>query len=177
MQGDHDAFAALVAATAGRLLGAARLIVRDAELAHDATQDALIRAWRDLPGLRDPDRFDPWLHRLTVNACLDLLRRQRRRPIEVDIVDANPRSTDDPAGSIVNRDVVDHALGALDGNARAVIVLHYYLGLPIAEVATTLGIPSGTVKSRLNRSLSAMRLTIGDQAPSTAATMSEGQPA
>ena len=83
--GDHDAFTVLLDASLRRLDGAARLIVRDPDLARDAVQDALIRAWRDLPGLRDPDRFDAWLHRLTVNACLDQLRRRRRRPIEVDI--------------------------------------------------------------------------------------------
>ena len=76
-RGDHDAFAALVDPALARLDAAARLILRDPELARDAVQEALIRAWRDLPGLRDPDRFDAWLHRLTVNACLDLVRRRR----------------------------------------------------------------------------------------------------
>ena len=80
-RGDHDAFADLVHPALARLDAAARLILRDPELARDAVQEALIRAWRDLPGLRDPDRFDAWLRRLTVNACLDLLaRRRRRRP-------------------------------------------------------------------------------------------------
>jgi RNA polymerase sigma-70 factor (ECF subfamily) len=70
--GDHDAFTALVDQTIARLDAAARLVLRDRELARDAVQEALIRAWRDLPGLRDPERFDAWLHRLAVNACLDL---------------------------------------------------------------------------------------------------------
>ena len=90
--GDHDAFAVLATASATRLDAAARLILRDAELARDAVQNTLVRAWRDLPGLRDPDRFDAWLHRLLVNACLDEARRRRRRPIEVEIL-----STDEPA--------------------------------------------------------------------------------
>ena len=82
--GDHDAFSELALAAVVRLDHAASLILRDSELAQDAVQEGLIRAWRDLPGLRDPDRFGVWLHRLTVNACLDLARRRRRRPIEVE---------------------------------------------------------------------------------------------
>src|SRR5439155_13927043 len=92
-QGDHDAFAVLVDVASARLDAAARLILRDPELARDAVQEALIRAWRDLPGLRDPDRFDAWLYRLTVNSCLDEARRRRRRPIEVEI-----KAIDEPAG-------------------------------------------------------------------------------
>src|SRR6478609_9477315 len=86
-RGDHDAFAVLAGAAVARLDAAARLILRDHELARDAVQEALVRAWRDLPTLRDVERFDAWLHRLTVNACLDLARRRRRRPIEVEMTD------------------------------------------------------------------------------------------
>ena len=76
-RGDHDAFTALASSAAQRLDAAARLILRDPELARDAVQNTLVRAWRDLPGLRDPDRFDAWLHRLTVNACLDIARKRQ----------------------------------------------------------------------------------------------------
>jgi RNA polymerase sigma-70 factor (ECF subfamily) len=82
-QGDHDAFSALARESIAQLDAAARLILRDPELARDAVQEAFIRAWRDLAGLRDPDRFDAWMYRLTMNACFDALRRRRRRPTEV----------------------------------------------------------------------------------------------
>src|SRR6188472_247311 len=95
--GDHDAFTALVDLTVARLYSAARLILRDPELAHDAVQESLIRAWRDLPGLRDPERFDAWVHRLTVNACLDLVRRRKRRVIEVELSPIDSPATHDLA--------------------------------------------------------------------------------
>src|SRR3954447_26814878 len=98
--GDHDAFTVLIDLTIARLDSAARLILRDPELARDAVQDALIRAWRDLPGLRDPDRFDAWLHRLTVNCCIDQTRRRRRRPIEVELTPIHDPFVGDTSGSL-----------------------------------------------------------------------------
>src|SRR3954453_2799357 len=109
--GDHDAFTVLIDLTIARLDSAARLILRDPELARDAVQDALIRAWRDLPGLRDPERFDAWLHRLLVNSCLDEARRRRRRPIEVEIDPIHePQTGTDDARSLADRDQVERAL-------------------------------------------------------------------
>jgi len=165
-KGDTVAFAELLDAALGRLDGAARLIVRDPELAHDAVQDACIRAWRDLPGLRDPDRFDGWLHRLTVNACLDQLRRRRRRPIEVDIAPIDVPAPRDPTGDLADRLALDAALARLSPAHRAVVVMHYYLGMPLPEAAATLGIPVGTAKSRLHYALIEMRVQVtGDVAP------------
>lgn len=158
--GDHDAFSELARAAVVRLDGAARLILRDPELARDAVQEGLIRAWRDLPGLRDPDRFDAWLHRLTVNACIDLTRRRRRRPREVELAPIHSPSVADAAGRVADRDLVDSVLRRLDENGRAIVVLHYFIGLPLPEVAGTLGIPVGTVKSRLHRALGDMRLAM-----------------
>ena len=86
-KGDHDAFAELAGAAISRLDATAWLMLRDADRATDAVQNALVRAWRDLPTLRDPDRFDAWLHRLLVNACIDEIRRVRRRHLDVDITD------------------------------------------------------------------------------------------
>jgi RNA polymerase sigma factor (sigma-70 family) len=149
-RGDHDAFAALVDPSLARLDAAARLILRDAELAHDAVQEALIRAWRDLPGLRDPDRFGSWLYRLTVNACLDLARRRRRRAIEVELTAIHPTMSPDVPGALADRELVDAALSRLDPGHRAVVALHYLLGMPLPAVAAALGIPLGTAKSRLH---------------------------
>ena len=156
-EGDHDAFAELVHGSIARLDTAARLILRDPELARDAVQEGLLRAWRDLRSLLDPDRFDAWLHRLTVNACLDLARRRRRRPIEVEIVPLFTPSTPDPADAVADRALVDAVMRRLDEQGRSIVVLHYFLGMPLSEVATCLGLPIGTVKSRLHRSLDEMR--------------------
>jgi RNA polymerase sigma-70 factor, ECF subfamily len=159
-KGDHDAFAELARAAVVRLDQAARLILRDPELARDAVQEGLIRAWRDLPKLRDPDRFEAWLHRLTVNACIDQTRRRRRRPIEVELMPIHAPAVTDTAGALADRDIVDGVLRHLDERERAIVVLHYFLGMPLTDVAATLGIPVGTVKSRLHRALGEMRIAI-----------------
>jgi RNA polymerase sigma-70 factor (ECF subfamily) len=172
-QGDHDAFAVLVRAGLARLDTAARLILRDPELARDAVQDALIRAWRDLPRLREPERFDAWLYRLTVNACLDLARRARRRPIEVEIVPLFTPAAPDPADRVADRALVDDVMRRLDPQERSIVVLHYFLGLPLTEVASCLAIPVGTVKSRLHRALGEMR-TEATASTSAASLVHEG---
>jgi RNA polymerase sigma-70 factor (ECF subfamily) len=159
-EGDHDAFAALVDLTIARLDTAARLILRDPELARDAVQEAFIRAWRDLRSLRDPDRFDAWVHRLTINTCLDVHRRRRRRVIEVELTPLDSPAVSDMARDIADRDLLDQALQRLDVGHRAVVVLHYYLGMPLPEVATSMGIPVGTAQSRLHYSLKAMRASV-----------------
>jgi RNA polymerase sigma factor (sigma-70 family) len=166
--GDHDAFAELARAAAVRLDQTARLILRDGELARDAVQEGLIRAWRDLRKLRDPDRFDAWVYRLTVHACLDIARQRRRRVIEVELVPMHAPALPDASAAQANRELVDAVLRELDEQGRAIVVLHYYLGLPLTEVAATLGIPIGTVKSRLHRALTAMRVAI-DAEPSPTA--------
>jgi len=161
--GDHDAFAAVAGVALARLDAAARLILRDRELARDAVQEALIRAWRDLPGLRDPERFDAWLHRLTVHACLDIARKRRRRVHEVELTPLAPAFTGDATTRIVERDALDEALRRLEPEWRAVVVLHYFLGMPLPDVAAELRIPLGTAKSRLHRSLGVMRTTLEER--------------
>jgi RNA polymerase sigma-70 factor (ECF subfamily) len=158
--GDHDAFTELLDARLARLDAAARLILRDPELARDAVQEGLIRAWRDLRGLRDPDRFDAWLHRLIVNACLDLVRRRKRRVLEVELSPLDLPTTSDVAGALADRQLVDQALAGLEPGQRAVVALHYLLGMPLPDVAASLGIPLGTAKSRLHYALATMRVAV-----------------
>jgi RNA polymerase sigma-70 factor (ECF subfamily) len=156
-KGDRDAFAVLARAAAAQLDAAARLILRDRELARDAVQEALIRAWRDLPGLRDPQRFDAWLHRLIVNAAIDEARRSRRRVIQVSVSPIDLPSSQDEIGRLVDRDELDRAMSNLRPEHRALVVLHYYLGVPLPEAASSLGISLGAAKSRLHRAMGSMR--------------------
>ena len=174
-RGDHDAFAALVGATIARLESVARLILRDPELARDAVQEAYFRAWRDLPGLRDPDKFDAWMHRLTVNASLDAVRRRKRRPMEVELTPATQQSMGDPTGLIVDRDELDAGFRHLSADLRAILVLHYYVGMTMPTVAQTLGIPLGTAQSRLNRALTNLRRAMGRPATPAGPVAQRGQ--
>ena len=164
-RGDHDAFTALATASAARLDAAARLILRDPELARDAVQNTLVRAWRDLPGLRDPDRFDAWLHRLLINSTLDEARRRRRRSVEIGIEDYDHPSRDDAPRDVVDRDLVERALLRLDPEHRALVVLHYYFGYPLPEAAASLGISLPAAKSRLHRAIQGLRRSMTADAP------------
>jgi RNA polymerase sigma-70 factor, ECF subfamily len=159
-QGSEEAFGAIVNESIDRLFAISTLIARDRSLAEDAVQDALLRAWRDLPTLRDPDRLSAWLARLTVNATYDILRRRRRirelKPLHETIATGT-----DEAAATVDRVVLWAAYGRLPVDQRAVVVLHYYVGLTLDEVANTLGIPAGTARSRLHGGLAAMRRSLG----------------
>ena len=162
--GDKDAFTQLVTASSRRLYGLARLILRDPDRAEDAVQDALLLAWRDLRALRDPSAWDAWVRRLTVNACYKAAgKEQRQTRIEV-AVQLDPRAAHAPDAttSVVDRDWVLEALDHLNIDQRAVIALHYYLDLRMAEVADILDLPYGTAASRLHRGLEAMRTAMRD---------------
>jgi RNA polymerase sigma-70 factor (ECF subfamily) len=172
-QGDHEAFGLLVGARLARLDTAARLILRDPELARDAVQDATLRAWRNLRGLRDPSRFDAWLHRLTVNACLDIARLRRNRVIEIELTQLHDAPVQDSASQITDALYVERMLAVLDPAQRAVVVLHYYLDLSLPDTAAALGIPVGTAKSRLNRALDAMRIKVADDELTISSTTKE----
>jgi RNA polymerase sigma-70 factor (ECF subfamily) len=155
-RGDHDAFEALAIGSGDRLFAIARLILRDTHMAEDAVQDTLVHAWRDLPRLRDPERFDAWLHRLLVNACNDQGRLRRRWSAEIRVVHAEPAS-DDASGSMADRDQLERGFRRLKPEQRAVVVLHFYQGLTAPEVADMLGIPLGTAKSRLHYATETLR--------------------
>jgi len=159
-EGDRDAFAQLVAARIARFDGIARLITRDPERAKDAVQETFARAWRDLPALRDPDRFDAWLRRLLVNACIDELRRSRQRAFEVELTDLDHPVVADSAIAVADRDALERGFLRLDPESRSVIVLHYYLDLSLPEIAAALRLPEGTIKSRLHRARSSMRAAL-----------------
>jgi RNA polymerase sigma-70 factor (ECF subfamily) len=158
-RGDHDAFEALVDSHYDRLVGIARRILRDAHAAEDAVQDALVHAWRNLRGLRDPARFEAWLGRLLINACRDQVRRARRRPIEVRI-ETFDRATGDDQARLADRDALERAFLGLPVDQRAALVLTHYLGYNAAEVADLLNVPQGTVYSRLHYGAAAMRAAL-----------------
>ena len=174
-RGDHDAFATLAGAAVTRLDAAARLIVRDHDLARDAVQDALMRCWRDLPTLRDVVAFDAWLHRLLVNACLDQIRRRKRRVLEVELTPIHAPVMADFSGQLIDRDLLERALGTLDPEWRAIVVLHYFLELPLPEVARIVGIPLGTAKSRLHRALGILRDAASADAQPVTEPLAEGR--
>src|SRR5262245_47630425 len=160
--GDHDAFSVLVRASLGRLYAVASLILHDGDRAQDAVQDALILAWRGVRGLRDPDAWEPWLHRLTVRACYQLARREQRR-IVLELHVEPPVDTPDAADMTIThaeRDRMQRELGRLAIDQRVVMVLHFYLDLPLTDAADILDIPVGTAKSRLHRGLETLRASL-----------------
>ena len=164
--GDHEAFSALVRASYDRLYGTAKLILRDPDRALDAVQDALVLAWRHLSALRDPEAWDVWLYRLTLRACYRAAQSSRRRNVvELKVVPPTDRS-DDFAGSFAERDRVGRELGRLPVDQRVVLVLHFYLDLPLTDVAEILEIPPGTAKSRLHRGLETLRTSMAAEAAS-----------
>ena len=159
-RGDHEAFDELAGAAYDRLYAIAHRVLRDGYAAEDAVQDALVRAWRDIRSLRDRDRFDAWLHRLLIRSCQDQIRRARRRPIEVRGIAVEPKGTGDELAVLMDRDELERAFLELSVEQRAVLVLTHYVGLPAGEVARMLGIPSGTVYSRLHYATRAMRTAL-----------------
>ena len=160
MAGDEDAFNELTRLSIGQLYAIARLILRDEAKAEDATQEALVSAWRHIRSLRDPDRFDAWLRRSLVRACHKEARRHQRWQLLDNRVRPLDRVEQDPTSDIANQDQLERGFRRLNADQRTVLVLHYSLDLPLSELALTLGQPEGTVKSRLNRAIHAMRAAL-----------------
>jgi len=174
--GDREAFSELGRLWVDRLYAIAQLILRDPERAADATQEALVACWRDLRGLRDPDQFESWLRRILVRACYREARRERAHHRIVQRVGMLDQPATDPGPmSVVDRDELERGFVGLSAEQRALLVMHFYLGLPVAETAAVLGVPVGTVKSRLHRATAALRATLDAQARS--ARLAEGRPA
>jgi RNA polymerase sigma-70 factor (ECF subfamily) len=158
-RGDQAAFTSLATGAWPRLNSLAHAILRDRELAEDATQQALLTAWRELPRLRQADRFDAWTYRLLVNAC-HAEGRSARRWIPNMVALASEPSIPDASDGIADRDQLERGFQRLSVDQRAVVVLHHYLDLTLEQVSEALDIPMGTVRSRLHRAMQALRAAL-----------------
>jgi RNA polymerase sigma-70 factor (ECF subfamily) len=165
--GDREAFTRLAFELSDRLFAVAHRILRDFDAAGDALQVTLLRIWRDLPSLRDPDRFEAWAYRVLLRACQDQLRRQNRQPRTLHLLAADAIAAD-PALAIVNREQLDRAFRTLTTEQRAAIVLQYYRDMSLPQIAEVLQVPIGTVRSRLHYAKRALRSAIdADARPTT----------
>ena len=174
-QGDREAFDALARLTGDRCMAIAFRILRDFDLADDAVQAALLTAWRDLRALRDPDLFEPWLHRILTHACYAEARRRRRWSMGIRLLPTEPIHEQDDFLTVEARDQLERGFRRLTVEQRTVLVFHHYLDLPLPEVAQRLGIPVGTVKSRMHHAKRALRA--GLEADARASTSSQERPA
>jgi RNA polymerase sigma-70 factor (ECF subfamily) len=159
-RGDEQAFASLAVAVGDRLHALSHRILRDIDLAEDATQQALLAIWRDLPQLRDPARFDAWSYRLLVRACYAESRKTRKWAPNLRVLPVDEPAGPDAMSSVVDRDQLERGFRRLSIDHRVVVVLHHSLDLPLEEVADTLGIPLGTVRSRLLHAMRGLRAAL-----------------
>jgi RNA polymerase sigma factor (sigma-70 family) len=155
--GDREAFDALARMTGDKCMAIAFRILRDADTAEDAVQAALIKAWEQLRSLRDPDAFEPWLHRILTHECYAEARRSRRMRTEIRLIQLPNSAESAGIRSVNDRDQLERAFRRLTLEQRAVVVFHFYLGLSVPEVAQRLGIPLGTANSRLFHARAALR--------------------
>jgi len=163
-RGDQSAFVDLVRSTGDRLFALAYRILRDVDRTEDALQDALVIAWRDLRGLRDPDRFDAWVNRVVTNVCIAHATRERRRTVNLRVLPVDgPAAPDDLLG-VGDRDQLERGFRRLTPDERAILVLHHYAGYSLAEIAEVIGAPAGTVRSRLHHAHRAMRAALDAEA-------------
>ncbi len=167
-RGDREAFAILARSRGNVLFGIARRILRDVDLAEDAVQQTLVIAWRELPRLRDPDRFDAWLQRTLVHACYAESRRKRAWRANIRVLPVDGPAGPDSIGGLIDRDEVERGFRRLPPEQRAILVLHHYLGLGLNEIGEVLAIPAGTARSRLHYAHRAMRALLEADARPTA---------
>ena len=166
--GDKDAYALVASEIADRFLAVARRILRDRDLAEDATQQALLSIWRDLPQLRDPGRFEAWSYRLLVNACYAEGRKERRWTPNLRVLPIDEGTADRRLDAVVDRDQLERGFRRLTMDQRTVVVLYHYLDKPLDEIARILGIPVGTAHSRLHHAMRGMRAALDADARLTA---------
>jgi RNA polymerase sigma factor (sigma-70 family) len=159
-RGDREAFDALARTVGDRCMAIATRILRDGDRAQDAVQAALIVAWRELRTLRDPDLFEPWLHRILTNECYAEARRRRRWSTQVRVLPMQDQPDTGEILTVNDRDQLERAFRRLTLEQRSVLVFHHYVGLPLSEVADRLGIPLGTAKSRLHHATAALRASL-----------------
>ena len=158
--GDQDAYVDLITARIDHLFTIAHGILADFDRAEDALQDALVIAWRDLRGLRDPDRFDAWLRKLLVNVCIREASRERRRAMNLRVLPVDGPVAPDDLLSLADRDELERGFNRLPADQRAILVLRHYAGYSPTEIAHALGIPEGTARSRLHHAHRAMRAAL-----------------
>jgi RNA polymerase sigma factor (sigma-70 family) len=159
-RGDAAAFALVVERIAARSLVIARRILGDPDLAQDATQRALVRIWQGLPKLRDVERFESWSYRVLLRACYAEGRKHRDWASKLPLLATGEAQTDDDVGTIVDRDQLERGLRRLSSDHRTVVVLRFFLDLPLDRVAEVLEIPVGTARSRLHHAIRALRATL-----------------
>ncbi len=165
-RGDREAFTSLAFALSDRLFGVAHRILRDPDAAGDALQVALVRIWRDLPSLREPERLEAWAYRLLTRACQDELRKRRSRPPPLELL-PDDGAIDPSILSVADRDQIARGFRNLSAEQRAVVVLHYYRDLTLSEIAEALSVPIGTVRSRLHYARRSLRSALEADARAT----------
>jgi RNA polymerase sigma-70 factor (ECF subfamily) len=173
-RGDRQAYVDLIRPRSSNLFAIAQRILRDVDRAEDALQDALVIAWRDLRGLRDPDRFDAWLRRLLVHECIDQASRERRRTSILRVLPVDGPAAPDELLTVADRDQLERGFRRLSAEQRTILVLHHFAGYAPSEIAETLGIPDGTARSRLHHAHRAMRAALEADARTS---ISKGRPA
>ena len=159
-RGDREAYADLIRVRGDRLYALAQRIPRDVDRAEDALQEALVIAWRDLSGLRDPDRFDAWVHRLLTNVCIAEAGRERKRINNLYVLPIDDPAAPDEFLGIADRDQLDRGFRRLTPDERAILVLRHFVGYEPTEIAELLGISAGTIRSRLHHAHRAMRAAL-----------------